>query len=107
MNFPNEITGTFNRDITLGSGSLRVYKDNVLFLTFGTTDINVSGNAFTIDVTNLFPDNGTYYINFDTGLFVSVLGETIEGVYNTTDWSFVIQDGEYESTEYSNEYLIN
>ncbi len=107
MNFPNEIIGTFNRNITLGVGTLKVYKDNALFLTFDQTDIVVTNNVFTIDVTNLFPDNGVYYINFTTGLFISIFGEVYPGITNTTDWAFTIADGEYESTEYSNEYLIN
>jgi len=107
MNFPNEIIGTFNRNITLGIGTLKVYKDNALFLTFTEQDIEVEDNVFAIDVSNLFPDNGNYYINFTTGLFISILGEIYPGIYNNTDWTFTITDGEYESTEYSNEYLIN
>ncbi|CAB4136047.1 hypothetical protein UFOVP299_6 [uncultured Caudovirales phage] len=108
MNFPNEIVGTFNRNITLGTGTLKVYKDNALFLTFDENDIEVEDNVFTINVSNLFPNNGEYYINFTTGLFISVLfGEVYQGISNTTDWTFSIIDGEYEGTEYSNEYLIN
>ena len=108
MNFPNEIIGTFNKNITLGTGFLKVYKDNALFLTFDETDIVVTGNVFTIDITNLFPNNGDYYINFTTGLFIgSLFGEVYPGITNTTDWAFIITNGEYENTEYSNEYLIN
>ncbi len=107
MNFPNEIVGTFNRNITLGTGTLKVFKDNALFLTFTENDIEVEDNVFTIDVTDLFPNNGEYYINFTTGLFVSILGEVYEGITNTTDWTFIIGDGQYENTQYSEEYLIN
>jgi hypothetical protein len=107
MNFPNEIIGTFNRNITLGIGFLKVYKDDVLFLTFTQADIVIEDNTFTIDVTNLFPDNGNYYINFSSGLFISTFGEVYQGVNNTTDWAFIIADGEYTNTEYNNEYLLN
>jgi hypothetical protein len=107
MNFPNQIKGTFNRNITLGVGTLIIFKDGDLFLTFTVNDITVNNNEFTIDVTNLFPDNGSYYINFDTGLFISTFGEVYQGITNTTDWSFTISDGEYSATDYSNEYLIN
>jgi len=107
MNFPNEIQGTFNRNITLGVGTLKVYKDNVLFLTFDQSDIVVTDNYFTIDVTNLFPNNGLYYINFTTGLFISIFGEVYEGISDTTTWVFSIGDGEYDVLEYNNEYLIN
>lgn len=107
MNFPNEIKGTFNRNITLGVGTLKVYKDNALFLTFDESDIIVTNNYFTIDVTNLFPDNGSYYINFTTGLFISVFGEVYQGITNTTDWAFTIANGEFDGTEFNNEFLIN
>jgi hypothetical protein len=107
MNFPNKIKGTFNRNITLGTGTLKVYKDNALFLTFDENDIEVEDNVFTIDISNLFPDNGVYYINFTTGLFISIFGEVYPGITNTTDWLFSIGNGEYEVLEYSNEYLIN
>ena len=107
MNLPNQIIGTFNRNIVLGVGNLRVYKDNALFLTFNQNDVTVNNNVFTIDISNLFPDNGVYYINFDTGLFKSVFGEVYQGITNTTDWAFLVANGEYDNTEYSNEYLIN
>jgi len=108
MNLPNEISGVFNRNITLGVGTLKVYKDNILFLTFTQDDISVTDNYFTIDITNLFPDNGGYYINFTSGLFTSDLGEVYQGIDNDTDWTFEIIDGEYESTEYTTtEYLTD
>jgi hypothetical protein len=108
MNLPNQISGTFNKNVTLGTGFFKVYKDNALFLTFDETDIIVTGNVFTIDITGLFPNNGDYYINFTTGLFIgSLFGEVYPGITNTTDWAFQITNGEYENTEYSNEYLIN
>jgi len=107
MNFPNQITGTFNRNITLGVGNLKVYKDNVLFLTFTESDITVNDNQFVIDVTNLFPDNGDYFITFTKGLFISTFGEVYKGISNSTDWTFSIVDGEYDSNDYTNDYLID
>jgi len=103
MNFPNEIIGTFNRNITLGTGFLRVYKDNALFLTFDENDIQVVNNVFTIDITNLFPNNGEYYINFTTGLFISLLfGEVYPGITNTTDWKFRIALPDFNSLDFNN-----
>jgi hypothetical protein len=107
MNLPNQITGTFNRDIVLGVGTFKIYKDNALFLTFNQTNIVVTNNVFTINITNLFPANGNYYINFDTGLFKSIFGEVYQGITNTTDWAFEITNGEFSNTDYNNEYLIN
>jgi hypothetical protein len=103
MNFPNEIIGTFNRNITLGTGLLTVYKDNTLFLTFNENDIEVEDNVFTIDVSNLFPNNGEYYINFTAGLFSSTLfGEVYPGIYNTTDWAFTIGIADFNSLDFNN-----
>jgi hypothetical protein len=89
MNFPNEITGLFSRQIVLGTGQLRVYKNNSLFLTFNQSDISISGSSFTIDVTNMFPDYGDYYILFDTGLFKSYDGSDF-GLDDPTVWTFSI-----------------
>jgi hypothetical protein len=102
MNFPNEIVGTFNRNITLGTGTLKVYKSNTLFLTFTENDIEVEDNVFTIDVTNLFPNDGDYYINFTTGLFVSIFGEVYQGITNTTDWRFNIGVSDFNSIDFNN-----
>lgn len=106
MNLPNEISGTFNRNITLGSGTFRVYKDGFLFLTFTTDDISITDNTFTIDATNLMPDLGSYYINFDSGLFISDIGEVYAGIDNDTDWTFDVLGAEFDNTEFSNEFLI-
>ena len=106
MNFPNQISGTFTKNITLGIGSLRVYKGSSLFLTFTSSDIIVTGNSFSIDVTNMFPDNDTYFILIDDGLFKSG-AETYAGITNPTQWTFTIMDGEYTNTEYNNDYLLN
>ena len=107
MNFPNQISGTFNKPISLGVGTLTVYKNNVLFLTFTEADIVVVGNSFTIDITNLFPDNADYYINFTTGLFYNSV-EIQQGITDNTTWTFSIVDGEFDNTEFSTtEYLTN
>ena len=89
MNLPNQIKGYFNRNVTLGIGTLKVYKDDVLFLTFTEMDITVIDNVFTIDSSNLFPDNGTYYVQISNGLFISNT-EIFEGISNKTDWTFEV-----------------
>jgi len=106
MNFPNEISGTFTKNITLGTGSLRVYNGSSLFLTFTQDAIVVTDNSFSIDVSNLFPDNGDYFILIDEGLFISG-AEVYKGISNPTKWTFTIADGEFEATEFSNEFLTN
>lgn len=105
MSLPNEIKATFNRNIVLGVGTLRVYKEGVLFLTFTQNDLTVTDNYFTIDTTNLFPDNGKYFILFDEGLITSIFGENYS-VTNSDVWEFVITDGYYDEEYYDEEYYL-
>lgn len=103
MIFPNEISGTFNKHITLGIGTVKVYKDNVLFLTFTQSDITIVGTTFTIDVSNLFPDFGSYYILISDGLF-NGLGCDSFKINKTTDWTFEIGSAQYNKLSYSQQY---
>jgi len=102
MNFPNQIIGTFNRNITLQTGFITVYKDDVLFLTFTESDIVLVDNVFTIDVTNLFPDYGSYYINMTEGLFIDSSNELSKPIYNNTDWAFTIGNPDFKKIDFNN-----
>lgn len=106
MNLPNEIKATFTRNIVLGVGTLRVYKDGILFLTFTQDDLTVTDNYFTIDITNLFPDNGNYYILFNEGLITSIFGEHYS-ITSADIWKFTIGVGEFDSDDFNNEFLID
>lgn len=103
MNLPNEIRVTFNRNIVLGIGTVKVYKDGALFLTFTESDLTIVDNSFTIDTTNLIPDNGEYRVEVSQGLIISIFGETLPLFF----WNFTVTAGEYDGTQYSNEYLID
>ena len=104
MNFPNQISGTFNHPITKNVGWLDVYKDGSFYLRFTETDIIVTGNSFTIDVTNLFPDNGTYYILISDGLFSGITGD-FNGISDSTVWTFSIGDAEFNE-DFNEDFLI-
>lgn len=102
------LQGEFNRNIVLNTGTIKLFKDNVLFYTFTQDDITLTGNSFEIDLTGILTDNGVYYVNISSGLFTSVLfSEVYQGITNTTDWTFTIVNAEYDSDDYNNEYLIN
>jgi hypothetical protein len=103
----NDIIGSFNRSFSVGTGTLRLFKDSLLLKTYNVSEITESGFDFLADISSIIVANGSYYINFDTGLFISSFNEVLEGITNTTDWAFLIANGEYDNTEYSNEYLIN
>lgn len=104
---PTDIEGTFNYPITLNEGTVQVYdaSDNSLLATYTESDITVIGNTFTIDNTGLITSNGNYYIKVSSGLF-SYIGVDFEGINNTTDWAFIVQDGDYSILDYSDsDYL--
>ena len=103
----NFISGVFNKKIILKTGAVTLYKNNVLFATFTEADINVVDDEFGITITGLIVANDNYQIKISDGLFESEIAEGYPGISNFTDWTFTVADGEYENTEYSNEYLLN
>ena len=94
---------TFNRNITLLSGNV-VIKDSlgVVVATFNETEIILDNNVARIDITGLITTNDTYTIEVDANLFTD--GSDNNAFYR---WDFEVVSGEYENTEYSNEYLLN
>jgi hypothetical protein len=103
MNLPNEIRVTYNRNIVLGIGNVKVYKDGALFLTFTESDVTIVDNYFTIDTTNLIPDNGEYRVEVSQGLIISIFNETFPLFF----WLFSVEDGEFDSNDFNNDFLID
>lgn len=101
----SSISGTFNKNISIGSGTLRLYKNGILVGTFATPDIVISGNAFTITLgLTLFIDS--YYIEMDQGLFISDIGELSESITEPDGWAFSIVEGYYSDTYYNSTYYL-
>lgn len=100
---PNEITLNFNRNVTLLTGNVVVKNSlNTVVATFNESDISITSNIATIDITGLITTNGTYTIEVDADLFTD--GSDNNSFYT---WTFEVLGGQYDGTEYSNEYLIN
>jgi hypothetical protein len=96
----NRITLVFNQNITdLGSGIVELRKDGSLYANLELTKIN--GNTFE-QIFN-FTENGNYTIEVPQGKYKTILF----GENQPYSLPFTIMDGEYEGTEYSNEFLIN
>jgi hypothetical protein len=96
----NRITLVFNQNITaLGSGIVELRKDGSLYANLELTQIN--GNTFE-QIFN-FTENGNYTIEVPQGKYKTILF----GENQPYSLPFTIMDGEYEGTEYSNEFLIN
>ena len=94
---------TFNRIITLLTGNVTI-KDSlgVVIATFNESEIVIDDNVARIDITGIITTNGTYTIEVDADLFTD--GSDNNAFYS---WTFEVVSGEYENTEYSNEYLLN
>jgi len=105
--FPTTLTGTFSNPITLGVGVLTIYNSlDVVVATYNQTDITVIGSTFSINISGDITVEADYYVNFESGLFVSVFNQNIF-LESKTEWTFGVYTGEFENTEFSNEFLLN
>jgi len=101
----NEISGDFNKSITLGVGLIRLYKNDVLINTFDQTDITVTVNSFSLSIPTI-NDTGNYSIQVDSGLFNS--GMFVFTGVPATDWKFTVREGDYDINDYDNiDYFTN
>ena len=108
ITYPDLLKAIFEIPIQLNTGELTVHdaSDGSILATYTEADMSVSINELTIpSFTGLISSNGEFYINFTNGL-LSFLGVQINGIDNNTDWSWSIQDSDYSSSDYSNDYLI-
>lgn len=99
---PTEIKGTYNYNLTQQVGTIELYKGVTLLKTFNQSEIIIVGNEFSVDLTSLSITNETYTVKLSNGLFSTILELT-----SYFEWQFNLTSGEYEITQYSNEYLIN
>lgn len=97
-----ELVGTLNKEFTLQSGTIELYRDNELIATFVETGVVVSGLEFTI-TTDLIDSEGIYAVRISEGLFKSVSNENSPIV---TDWNFQIVDGYYNQDFYNNNFYL-
>ncbi len=98
------ISGQFNKNITLGTGTVKVYQDEDLIYTFSNSDIVITDNIFTITFPVPLSDVGVYNVSIENGLFLSGV-EVYPGLL-PANWEFSILDGEYYEDDYEeDEYL--
>lgn len=98
-----QLSGTLNRACTLQTGTILLYKNNTLIGTFTQANVVLSGVNFTIS-TGLITDLDTYNVRVSKGLFKSILNEQSPAV---NDWQFTTMAGEFDGTQFTNEFLIN
>ena len=102
---PETLFIQFNKDIVLGIGTLTLYKDDVLFHTFTELDCTIVGSTLTI-TDNLITANGSYYVLISDGLITSINGESLS-VTEPETWAFTVTDGEFDSNDFTDEFLID
>jgi methionine-rich copper-binding protein CopC len=83
---------TFNENIKVGSGSIVVYKtsDNSIAKTIAITDtqVSISGATLTINPTNDFSHNKSYYVKIAAGVIKDIAGNDYAGLLTNADYNF-------------------
>ena len=99
---PDTLNGFFNKNVQLGTGTIKLYKDNVLFATFTETDINIASQFFDVDWSALGFVNGSYRYEISDGLFLSVNSD----VYYGGIFEFTIGEADWLSGDWnSNDFF--
>jgi hypothetical protein len=87
----------FNKPITLGTGTLQVFKDGFLIDTFTQSDVVVSGDNLVARVIQEYTDTGLYSIVVSSGLFLNGI-ETVS--VENPNWLFTIATGEFDADDF-------
>jgi len=102
--FPNILTLTFTQDVVLGTGSLTVYDADTaaVYISYPTSAMSVAGAVVTIDISNDFPDNGSWYVLFPIGVFKGALFGADFELSDDSVWRFSITDGDWNNADWNN-----
>ena len=100
---PLTISGNFNRNITKGIGTIKLYKESVLIATYSENDISVVANSFSVPFSGVVSTIGDYLVEVSDGLFMNGLY-----VFSGITWNFSVIVGEFDSNDFDNvEFLTN
>lgn len=85
---------TFNQDVILQTGSIRLYDStDTLLHTFTEADLSISSNnklVSTGDLNTYATGTGLHHILMDADLIQSAIGEDFEGITSSSVWNFNI-----------------
>lgn len=82
---PLNITGTFNKPITKGIGTIKLYKESILIATYNESDITILGNTFSVPFNGVVSEIGNYSVEVSGGLFMNGLD-----IYSGMIWNFSV-----------------
>ncbi len=93
---------SFNESIKLGNGSITIFDatDDSVFETIdvASSNANVSGVILTINPTNNFNPNTSYYVQADAGIVTDSNGNGFLGIIDNSTWNFETFDGDIPPT---------
>lgn len=97
-----ELKVIFSKNVAKNVGlEIKLFKDGLLNQTFSYADVTVTGSEISVNCGTLA--NGEYYVTINAGAVTSIHGEN--SVY--LEWNFEITAGEFDSSDFSDEFLIN
>jgi hypothetical protein len=99
----------FNKAVSLiDTPNVKVYRDGILII-----DVN-NELQYGLTDNDLFISNLTSYATFTNGSYSIVIepNQVFSGAefwqgFGANEWTFEVVDGEYDNTQYNNEYLLN
>ena len=93
---PSEIVLTFNQNVQVQSGTIKLYKSTTLLEVYTPTEVTIVDNVATIPFGFLPAGFDTYYLEIIDGMFYN----DIYGTLPLTKWEFVLSLADYKSIDY-------
>lgn len=105
----NSIQLIFNTDVSVLNGNITIYdaSDNSVVAIITQDDLEYIGGGEVESLNTLdtiITENGTYYFNIDSGLFISeAFGLPFDGISDSTTWTFTVGDADFLGTDFNND----
>lgn len=88
----SDLTIRFNNEVSIYSGTIRIYKMGTSSSIIGDPIIYSNKREVTIRPETKFDHNATYYVEIPSGLFRDNYGNYYSGMYGSGEWSFTTGD---------------
>jgi hypothetical protein len=83
-----ELSATFSRDLTVGTGQLKVWVGESVWASWDAADAAVEGDTVTVTLPRALPLATTLSVTIDAGFVAGTGGETFGGLTDKTAWQF-------------------
>lgn len=104
---PDIISMTFNTDVVLGEGTIKIYNSSdVLIHTYTENNLTVLGNVLSgTGLQTYITVNSDYHVKVSQGI-VNYIGVPYDGIDDDTTWVFRVTDGQYNKLQFNNSQFI-